>query len=145
MSVLVNGTEDLPSGLTPAAAYALINTAIQKLALMCVHEQVVQFAGLVKDGAVAGKTAIPIERLLTAVEISVDGDAPSGGAFTVEVMINGSIQAQAFSVTAGNGYALVAVTGGLVIPANGNAAVFVSAGNHATDVRVTLKSQLRIL
>ena len=146
MSTLANGTEDLPQGLTPAAAYGIVNEAIQKLALMNIHEQAVFFPGLVRDGQYRGTRAITIERLCTAVEINVEGDRPSGSPLIVQINVNGTLQAQQFTVAAGANYALVAVSsGGLVIPANQFAAVQIVSGNAASDVVVTLKSQLRIL
>lgn len=146
MSVLSNGTEDLPQGLTPAAAYAIVNTAIQKLALMNLHEQVIPFFGLVRDGAQHGKSAIAIERLVTAVEIRIEGDAPVASPLIVQLVLGGSLQSQQFTVAAAATYALItASSGGLVVAANTVVEARMISGNQASDVVVTLKSQLRIL
>jgi len=146
MSVLVNGTEDLPQGLTPAQAYGSLNSTVQKLALMNLHEQVVAFFGLVRDGITRGQSAISIERLCTAVELRIEGDPPSVNPLIAQININGALQSQQFTVAAGSNYALVAVnSGGLVIAANNYAAIQITAANGAGDVVVTLKSQLRIL
>jgi len=146
MSVLQNGTEDLPQGLTPAAAYGLVNEAIQKLAQMNFHEQMVPFFGLVRDLTYRGTSAITIERLCTAVEIRIEGDPPSSSPLIAQINIQGTLQAQQFTVAAGGNYSLTSVnSGGLVIPANSFAAVQIVSANQASDVVVTLKSQLRIL
>jgi len=153
MSVLANGTEDLPSGLTPAAAYAIINTAIQKIAQMNLLDKDVPFFGLVRDGQVRGTSQIAIERLITAVEIRAESVAPVGGALLVQLVVGGTLQSQQYSLGAGSTYTLVGVTGdgnggagsGLVVPVNTTLAVKITNGNQAADVVVTPKTQLRIL
>jgi hypothetical protein len=154
MSVLANGTEDLPSGLTPAAAYAIINTAIQKIAQMNLLDKDVPFFGLPRDGEVRGTSQIGIERLITAVEIRTEGSAPVGSALLVQLVVGGTLQSQQYSLAAGSTYTLVAVINdgngggsgsGLVVPANTTLAVKIISGNQAVDVTVTPKSQLRIL
>lgn len=146
MSQLANGTEDLPQGVTPAAAYGIINTDIQKLAQMTLHEQVVPFYGLCRDGTSRGRSVVAIERLLTAVEIRVEGDLPSGGSLIVQVNIQGTLQWQQFAIAAGGSYGLITVnSGGLVIPANNWSSVQITTASGASDVVVVLKSQLRIL
>jgi hypothetical protein len=153
MSVLANGTEDLPSGLTPAAAYALINTAIQKIAQMNLLDKDVPFFGQVVDGQTRGTSQIAVERLITAVEIRAESVAPSGNALLVQLVVGGTPQSQQYSLGAGSTYALVGVTGdgnggagtGLVVPVNTTLAVQIINGNQAADVVVTPKSQLRIL
>jgi hypothetical protein len=153
MSVLANGTEDLPSGLTPAAAYAIINTAIQKIAQMNLLDKDVLFFGLVRDGQVRGTSQIAIERLITAVEIRAESGAPVGSALLVQLVVGGTLQSQQYSLGAGSTYALVGVTGdgnggagsGLVVPVNTTLTVKIINGNQAADVVVTCKTQLRIL
>ncbi len=152
MSVLANGTEDLPSGLT-AAAYAIINTAIQKIAQMNLLDKDVPFFGLVRDDQVRGTSQIAIERLITAVEIRAESAAPVGSALLVQLVVGGSLQTQQYSLGAGSNYALVSVTGdgnggagfGLVVPVNTTLAVKIISGNQAADVVITPKVQLRIL
>src|SRR6266849_6402095 len=92
MSVLANGTEDLPPGLTPAAAYALINTAIQKIAQMNLLDKDVPFFGLPRDNEVRGTSQIAIERLITAVEIRAESVAPVGSGLIVQLIVNGNVQ-----------------------------------------------------
>lgn len=145
MSILANGTEDFGTGPTPAQLYGALNEALQKLALMNLHEQVVPFFGLVHDGQVRGKSAITIERVVTAVEIRVEGDPPGGAALIVQININGTLQTQQFSVTAGNAYSLTTVSGDVIVPANQYAAAQITTASGAGDVVVILKSQLRIL
>src|ERR1035438_10098652 len=151
MSVLANGTEDLPSGLTPAAAYAIINTAIQKIAQMNLLDKDVPFFGLVRDGQVRGTSQIAIERLITAVEIRAESVAPVGSALLVQLVVGGTLQWQQYSLGAGTTYALVGVTGdgnggvgsGLVVPVNTTLSVKIINGNQTADVVVTPKTQLR--
>jgi hypothetical protein len=153
MSVLSNGTEDLPTGLTPAAAYALVNTAIQKIAQMNLLDKDVPFFGLIRDGQVRGTSQIAIERLITAVEIRAESALPIGSGLVVQLVVNGNLQSQQYTLNAGSSYALTGVTGdgngvagsGLVVPANQTLAVRMISGNQAADVVVTLKCQLRIL
>ena len=153
MSILANGTEDLPTGLTPAAAYALINTAIQKIAQMNLLDKDVPFFGLVRDGQLRGTSQIAIERLITAVEIRAESTVPVGSALVVQLVVNGNVQSQQYTLNAASAYALRAVTGdgnggagsGLVVPANQSLAVKIISGNQAQDVIVTPKIQLRIL
>jgi hypothetical protein len=153
MSVLANGTEDLPFGLTPAAAYAIINTAIQKIAQMNLLDKDVPFFGLVRDGQVRGTSQIAIERLITAVEIRTESAAPVGSALLIQLVVGGTLQSQQYSLAAGSTYTLVSVTGdgnggagsGLVVPVNTTLAVQIINSNQAADVVVTPKTQLRIL
>ena len=153
MSVLANGTEDLPFGLTPAAAYAIINTTIQKIAQMNLLDKDVPFFGLVRDGQVRGTSQIAIERLITAVEIRTESAAPVGSALLIQLVVGGTLQSQQYSLAAGSTYTLVSVTGdgnggagsGLVVPVNTTLAVQIINSNQAADVVVTPKTQLRIL
>jgi hypothetical protein len=146
MAVLVNGTESLDPGATPAQSYAKTSAALQKLAQMNLHEQVVRFNGLVRDNAQRGKSAVAVERVVTQIEIHCDGDAPTGSNLTLQLVVNGSADSNVYSLTAGQGYVLLgAVGGGLVVAANATLEVKVTAANGASDVVVTLKSQLRIL
>src|SRR5882724_2190473 len=111
MSVLANGTEDLPAGLTPAAAYALVNTAIQKIAQMNLLDKDVPFFGLVRDNEVRGTSQIAIERLITAVEIRAEGGAPVGSALIVQLIVNGNVQSQQYTLNAASSHVLRSVTG----------------------------------
>ena len=147
MSSLANGTEDLVGqNLTPAAAYAVVNAALQKLAVMNLHEQVVPFYGLPREGTTRGRSAIPIERFIQAIEIRIEGDPPTGGSFTVHLVINGTLQSQTAGVSAGQTYSFTSIaSGNWVIPAGQTSEIKVSAASGASDVIVTIKSQLRIL
>jgi hypothetical protein len=153
MSVLSNGTEDLPTGLTPAAAYALVNTAIQKIAQMNLLDKDVPFFGLIRDGQVRGTSQITIERLITVVEIRTESAPPVGSALVIQLVVNGNLMSQQYTLNAGNSYALTGVTGdgnggagsGLVVPPNQTLAVQIIHGNQAADVVVTPKTQLRVL
>ena len=147
MSSLANGTEDMVGqNLTPGAAYPVVNAALQKLAQMNLHEQVVPFYGLCRDNQQRGKSAITVERAVKAVEIRLEGDAPTGGSFTVQLVINGVLNSTQTSVGSGATYALVDVSSAnIVIPANQPAEVKIISANAASDAIVTLKSQLRIL
>src|SRR5260221_8719672 len=111
MRVLVNGTEDLPHGLTPAAAYALVNTAIQKIAQMNLLDKDVPFFGLPRDNEVRGTSQIAIERLITAVEIRAESAAPVGSALVIQLVVNGTLQSQQYTLSAGSAYTFAGVTG----------------------------------
>ena len=146
MSSLPNGTEDLVGqNLTPGAAYAVVNTAFQKLAAMNLHEQVVPFYGLPRDGMTRGASAIPIERLILSIEIRAEGDAPSGANLVVQLIIGGVTQSPTFALNAGQTYVLIpASSSDLVVPANTACAAQIVSANQASDVVVAVKSQLRI-
>jgi len=139
--------------LTPAAAYALVNTAIQKIAQMNLLDKDVPFFGLVRDNEVRGTSQIAIERLITAVEIRAESSAPVGSALVVQLVVNGNVLSQQYTLNAANTYVLRAVTGdgnggagsGLVVPANQTLAIKIISANQAEDVVVTPKTQLRIL
>ena len=111
MSVLANGTEDFPPGLTPAAAYALVNTAIQKIARMNLLDKDVPFFGLPRDNEVRGTSQIAIERLITAVEIRAESAAPVGSALVIQLVVNGTLQSQQYTLSAGSAYTFAGVTG----------------------------------
>jgi hypothetical protein len=153
MTILANGTESLPLGLTPAAAYGIINTALQKIASLGLLDKDVPFFGLPCDGEIRGTSQIAFERLITAVEIRAEGAAPVGSSLIVQLIVGGVLQSQQYPLAATVAYALVAVTGdgnggsgaGLVVPANTTLAVQITNGNQAVDVVVCPKSQLRIL
>jgi hypothetical protein len=154
MSILANGTEDLPPGLTPAAAYALVNTAIQKVAQMNLLDKDVPFFGLVRDNQIRGTSQIAIERLITAVEIRAESAPPVGSALVVQLVVNGNVQSQQYMLNAASSYSgIIFVTGdgnggsgsGLVVPANQTLAVKIISANQAADIVVCCKIQLRIL
>jgi hypothetical protein len=147
MSSLPNGTEDMVGqNLTPGAAYPVVNAALQKLAVMNLHEQVIPFYGLCRDNQQRGKSAIAVERHVVAIEIRVEGDPPTGGSFTIQLVINGVLQSQQASVSAAGTYSLTNVaSGNWIVPANQTAEIKIVSANSASDAIVTLKSQLRIL
>jgi len=148
MSTLANGTEDLVGqNLTPAAAYAIANTAFQKIAQMQVRDKSIAFPGLLKDATINGEHQFPIQHVLDYVEIRADGDAPSGGPLTVQILIGGALQGQVFSLDSASNYSgLIAVSGsGLIVNANTTVAVKLVSGSQASDVTVTLHYQKVIL
>jgi hypothetical protein len=146
MSQLANGTNDLTGvGLTPAAAYAIINTALQKLAQMTIADKDVVFFGLVRDGQQRGAHQCAVETNITAVEIRAEGDVPVTSPLTLQIILNGVTQSQVFSLTAGSAYTLIAASPAIDIPAGQVAKVAVVNANQASDVIVTLKKQLMIL
>ena len=154
MSTLANGTEDLVGqNENPAVAYATINAALQKIALMNLLDKDVPFFGIVHNGQARGTSQIAIDRIITAVEIRCEGDAPSGSSLVVQLSVGGTLQAQQYALGATQTYALIPVTGdgnggsgaGLVVPASITLAVQIISGNQATDVVVCPKTQLRIL
>jgi hypothetical protein len=138
MSTLANGTEDLVGqNLTPAAAYAVANTAFQKVAQMQWHQGMVGLYGLVKDGAVRGRQVFPTDVQLVNVQIIAEGDTPVGSSFTCQLVVNGVTQSQVFSLSAGQ------TSSGLILPssviyvtAGQTAAVAVVNGNQSSDVIV---------
>jgi hypothetical protein len=87
-------------------------------------------------------------RLVTAVEIGIDGNAPSGGTFIIQLLLGGSIMSQQYAVTSGNTHAFAAVTGngnggagfGLPVPANTQLAAKVITASGTSDATVTVIS-----
>ena len=147
MSILANGVDD-GTGMsqTPGSSYALFPTALQKMAQMQVRDKSIGFPGLVKDGTINGSHQFPIQHVLNWVEIRADGDAPSGSALTVQIVIGGALQSQVFSLNAASNYSgLLAVTSpGLTVNANQTVAVKLVSGNQASDLVVTLHYQKEI-
>jgi hypothetical protein len=146
MSTLINGTEDLVSqNLTPAAAYAVVNTTFQKLAQMSLYNQDCRFNGLVRDNDVRDAHTIPIRRLVSQVEVIVNGDAPADGSLTVQLLFGGVAQSNTVSVTAGQKYILGnLLSANMVIPASTTCAAKVTAANGASDVLVKILCYLVI-
>jgi hypothetical protein len=146
MSQLQNGVSDLTGvGLTPAAAYAIINTALQKLAQMNITDKDVPFFGLVKDGQQRGSHQCAVETNITAVEIRAEGDAPVTNPLTLQIIVNGVTQSQVFSLAAGSAYALIAASPVIDVSATQVTKVAIVNANQSSDVIVTLKKQLLIL
>jgi hypothetical protein len=146
MSTLVNGTEDLVGqNLTPAAAYAIVNTSFQKIAQMQIDTQDCRFPGSAHDNDIRDPHAIPIRRQVLQVEVIVNGDAPTGGSLTVQLLFGGAAQTPTVSVSAGQTYALANLSGdNLIVAANQTCAVQIVAAGGATDVVVKLLFQLVI-
>lgn len=146
MSTLVNGTEDLVGqNLTPAAAYAIVNTSFQKIAQMQVYCQDCRFPGSAHTNDIRDPHAIPFQRQLLQAEVIVNGDAPSGGSLTVQLLFGGVAQSNTVSVTAGNAYNLANLSSAnLIVAANQTCAVQIVAASGATDVVVKLLFQLVI-
>jgi hypothetical protein len=146
MSTLVNGTEDLVGqNLTPAAAYAVVNTALQKIAQMQVYPQDCRFPGSAHTNDIRDAHAIPFQRQLVQAEIIVNGDAPSGGSLTVQLLFGGVAQSNTVSVAAGQTYNLVNLSSNnLIVAANQTCAAQIVTPSGATDVVVKLLFQLVI-
>jgi hypothetical protein len=91
----------------------------------------------------------PYFRLITHVDISIDGNAPAGGSFVVQLLVGGTLMSQQYSVTAGNTHAFIAVTGngnggsgnGLPVAANTTLQAKVISANGSSDATVTVISQ----
>ena len=146
MSTLVNGTEDLVGqNLTPAAAYAVVNTGFQKIAQMQVYCQDCRFPGSAHTNDTRDPHAIPIQRQVLQVEVIVNGDPPSGGSLTIQLLFGGTAQTPTFSVAATQSYSLANTTSSnLVLAANQACAAQIVTPNGATDVVVKIYSQLVI-
>jgi hypothetical protein len=146
MSTLPNGTEDLVGqNLTPAAAYAVVNTAFQKIAQMQLYAQEGRFPGSAHTNDIRDPHAIPIQRHLLQVELIVNGDAPAGGSFTVQLLFGGVAQSPAFSVADGHTYNLINTTSNnLIVAANQTCAAQIVTPSGATDVVIKLLFQLVI-
>jgi hypothetical protein len=146
MSTLPNGTEDLVGqNLTPAAAYAIVNTALQKISQMQVFPQDCRFPGSAHASDIRDPHAIPFQRQLLQVEVIVNGDAPTGGSLTVQLLFGGVAQTPTISVSAGQTYALSNLSGNnLIVPANQTCAAQIVTPSGATDVVVKLLFQLVI-
>lgn len=146
MSTLANGTEDLVGqNLTPAAAYAVVNTALQKIAQMQVYPQDCRFAGSAHTNDIRDAHAIPFQRQLLQAEIIVNGDAPSGGSLTVQLLFGGVAQGPTLSLAAGSAYVLINTSNNnLIVAANQTCAVQIVTPSGASDVVVKLLFQLVI-
>jgi len=146
MSTLVNGTEDLVGqNLTPAAAYAVVNTALQKIAQMQVYPQDCRFPGSAHINDIRDANAIPFQRQLLQVEVIVNGDAPAGGSLTVQLFFGGVAQSNTVSVTAGQTYNLANLSSAnMIVLANQACAVQIVNPAGASEVVVKLLFQLVI-
>jgi hypothetical protein len=146
MSTLVNGTEDLVGqNLTPAAAYAVVNTALQKIAQMQVYPQDCQFPGSAHTNDIRDAHAIPFQRQLLQVEVIVNGDPPAGGSLSVQLLFGGVAQSNTVSVTAGQTYNLANLSSAnMIVVANQTCAVQIVNPASASDVVVKLLFQLVI-
>ncbi|MGD0058394.1 MAG: hypothetical protein ABSD58_03160 [Verrucomicrobiia bacterium] len=146
MSTLVNGTEDLVGqNLTPAAAYAVVNTALQKIAQMQVYPQDCRFPGSAHANDIRDPHAIPFQRQLVQAEIVVNGDAPSGGSLVVQLLFGGVAQTPTLSLNAGQTYVLINLSSdNLVVAASQACAVEIVTPSGASDVVVKLLFQLVI-
>jgi hypothetical protein len=146
MSTLANGTEDLVGqNLTPAAAYAIVNTSFQKIAQMQIYTQDCRFPGSAHTNDVRDAHAIPFQRQLLQAEIIVNGDAPAGGSLTVQFLFGGVSQSNTVSVAAGQTYTLANLSGAnMVVAANQTCAAQIVTPSGASDVVVKLLFQLQI-
>lgn len=146
MSTLPNGTEDLVGqNVTPAAAYAVVNTALQKIAQMQVYPQDCRFPGSAHTNDVRDVHAIPFQRQLLQVEVIVNGDTPSGGSLTVQLLFAGVAQSNTVSVPAGQTYTLADLSNAnMVVAPNQTCAAQIVTPSGATDIVVKLLFQLQI-
>jgi hypothetical protein len=146
MSTLVNGTEDLVGqNLTPAAAYAVINTALQKIAQMQVYGQDCRFPGSAHTNDIRDTHAMPFQRQLLQAEIIVNGDAPVGGSLTVQLLLGGVVQTPTLSLAAGQNYVLINTSSNnLIVAPTVPVGVQILTPSGATDVVVKLLFQLVI-
>ncbi|MGO9244942.1 MAG: hypothetical protein ACLPT4_10625 [Verrucomicrobiia bacterium] len=146
MSTLVNGTEDLVGqNLTPAAAYAVINTALQKIAQMQLYPQDCRFPGSAHTNDIRDPHAIGIQRQLLQAEIIVNGDAPSGGSLVVQLLFGGTAQTPTLSLATGQNYVLINTSSNnLICPPNTTCSAQIVTPSGATDVVVKLLFQLVI-
>ena len=146
MSTLIDGTEDLVGqNLTPGAAYPIVNTTLQKSAQMRIYPQDCRFPGSAHTNDVRDPHAIPFQRLVRQVEVIVNGDAPSGGSLTVQLLFGGVAQSNTVSVAAGTKYILAnLLSANMVIPPGVTCAAQIVAANGATDVVVKILCYLVI-
>ncbi len=147
MSTLINGTEDLVGqNLTPAAAYAIVNTGFQKLAQMSLYNQVCRFESTVHNNDISDPDAIPYQRLVAQVQVIVKGHVPTGASLTVQLLIAGAAQTPTISVAASGTYALSPFYPGtsLMIPANTICSAQIVTASAATDVVVKILAWLVI-
>jgi hypothetical protein len=105
----------------------------------------IEMRGILADNQLWALHQRPYFRLISAVEICIDGNAPSGGSFVVQLLVGGSLKSQQYTVTSGNTHNYVAVTGdgnggsgsGLAVAANATLQAKVISANGTSDATVT--------
>lgn len=164
MSQLENGSE-LLEGLGGTQANNLFDAELQRRNLSDSFEtEPVRFDGFPLDNDQRGASLRKYDRVVKFVEVAVDGIAPTGGSFTVQLVVNGTLLSQTYGSTGAP--ALTAVTGngngganpfttdaphdpfsgpGVLVSADVPLAVRVTAANGAADARVTIHSRRRVL
>ena len=139
MATLNDGTETIEQNTAPDEVYAKIKTALEKQADRNFDHQDCEFRGLVQAGAIRGKAIRKFYRRFTDVEIVADV-APSVD-LTCQIRLAGSVQAQVFTLAAGQDHVVVAVTGTVDAAANTVVDAVLLTGGGAEDVRITLHSR----
>ncbi|MGD1019730.1 MAG: hypothetical protein ABSA12_10485 [Verrucomicrobiia bacterium] len=125
--------------------YAVVNTAIQKQAVMSVYCQDCRFPGSAHANDIRDPHAVPIQRQLLQVEIICNGDPPSGASLVVQLLFGGTAQSPTFALGAGNDYALINATAdNTVLPAGTPCSAQIVTPSGASDVVVKLYWQLVI-
>ena len=108
----------------------------------------VAMPGLLTDNSLWGLHQRPYFRLVSAIEISIDGTPPNGGALVIQLLLGGVLQSQQYTVAAGNTHNFIAVVGdgnggsgnGLAVPANTTLQAKVITASGTSDATVTIIS-----
>ena len=109
-------------------------------------EAAIILRGLLADNGLWGIHQRPFARTVLAIEISIDGNAPSGGSLVIQFLVGGVLKSQQYTVTSGQTSAYVAVTGngdggsgsGLPVAANTSLQLKVVTASGSSDATVTV-------
>jgi len=98
----------------------------------------IEMRGILADNQLWALHQRSYYRLITAIEICIDGNAPSGGSFVVQLLVGGTLMSQQYTITPGNTHSYTAVAGsGLPVPANTTLQATVISSNGTSDATVT--------
>lgn len=108
----------------------------------------IEMRGLLADNQLWALHQRPYFRLVTAIEITIDGTPPNGGALLIQLLVGGVLQSQQYTVADGQTHAYVAVTGngnggagnGLAVAANTTLQAKVITANGVSDATATIIS-----
>lgn len=98
-----------------------------------------RFNGQLAVAQVSGRNSDSFDRVVTRVELTIDSGSPAPSDVQIQLRLDGSTQAQVFTLTAGLLYSTTDVSGnGLSVSANVVLDAIVAAAGDAADVSVRL-------
>jgi hypothetical protein len=108
----------------------------------------IEMRGILTDNQLWALHQRSYYRLITAIEICIDGNAPSGGSFVVQLLVGGVLMSQQYTVASGQTHSFTVVTGngnggagfGLPVPANTTLQAKVTTASGTSDATVTIIS-----